>query len=105
MNELRDGEGEETGCDVVEHDAGTRGQAFEVADWRGFEDVEEAEEDEGDCCVAPVGGDSNEGDELASDFVDDDVARVFTSGFAGHDGGGGDADQGGDDCGYCCADG
>ncbi len=53
-----------------------------------------AEEEEGEGGVAPVGGDGDEGDELAGDLVDDDVAGVFAAGFAGDDGGGWDADQG-----------
>ena len=38
--------------------------------------------------------DGDEGYELAGDFVDDYVARVFAERFAGYDGGGGDADGG-----------
>ena len=105
MEELgADGEGEEAGGYVVEHDAGAVGEAFELADGRRLEDVEEAEEEQGESGVAPVGGDGDEGDELAGDLVDDDVAGVFAAGFAGDDGGGGDADEGGDDCGDGCAD-
>ena len=92
MNDLGDGEGEEAGGYVVEHDAGAGGEVFELADGRGLEDVEGAEEEEGEGGVAPVGGDGDEGDELAGDLVDDDVAGVFAAGFAGDDGGGWDAD-------------
>ncbi len=45
--------------------------------------------------MLPVGGDGDEGDELAGDLVDDDVAGVFAAGLAGDDGGGRDADEGG----------
>ena len=48
--------------------------------------------------VGPVGRAEDEGDELAGDLVDDDVAGVFAAGFAGDDGRGGDADQGREDC-------
>ncbi len=55
--------------------------------------------------MLPVGGDGDQGDELAGDLVDDDVAGVFAAGLAGDDGGGGDADERGDDGGDRCADG
>ena len=71
-----------------------------MADGGWFEDVEEAEEEQRDGGVLPVGGDGDEGDELAGDLVDDDVAGVFAAGFVGYDRGGGDADQRGDDGGY-----
>ena len=87
--DVDDGEGEEAGGDVVEHDAGAFGEGFELADGPGLEDVEEAEEQEGDGGVLPVGVDGDEGDELAGDLVDDDEAGVFAGGFAGGDGGGG----------------
>ncbi len=54
--------------------------------------------------MAPVGRDGDEGDELAGDFVNHDVGGVFAAGLAGYDGGGGDAYECGDDCGYGCAD-
>jgi len=104
MGQLRDGEGEEAGGYVVEHDAGAFGESFELADGRRFEDVEGAEENQGDRGMLPVGGDRDQGDELAGDLVDDDMAGIFAARFARDDGGGGDADQCGDDGGYCCAD-
>ena len=79
VKELRDDEGEETGGYVVEHDTGAGGKAFELADGGRFEDVEEAEEEEGEGGVLPVGGDGDEGDELAGYLVDDDVAGVFAA--------------------------
>ena len=75
------------------------GRRFELADGPGFEDVEEAEEEESEDGVRPVGGAEDEGDELAGYLVDDYVAGVFAAGFAGYYGGGGDADQRGEDCG------
>src|SRR5215469_5110807 len=55
VDEGEDGEGVEAGGDVVEHDAGAFGEALELADGWGLEDVEEAEEQEGDDGVCPVG--------------------------------------------------
>ena len=97
MDELGDGEGEEASGDVVEHDAGAGRDALELADGRRLEDIEETEEEEGDGGVLPVRADGDEGDELAGDFIDDDVPGVFTAGLAGDDRGGGYACSGGDD--------
>ena len=46
--------------------------------------------------VAPVEGAEEQGDPLAGDFVDDDELGVFAAGFAGDDGGGGDAEDDGE---------
>ena len=43
----------------------------------------------------PAGSETEQGDELAGDLVDDDEAGVFAGGFACGDGGGGDADESG----------
>ncbi len=86
--------GEETCGDVVEHDAGAVGESFEAADGPGLPDVEDAEENEIERGVAPVGRGENQGEELAGYFVDDDETGVFARGFAGGDGGGRDADRG-----------
>ena len=105
MEELSDGQGEAAGGDVVKHDAGAGGEAFELADGWGFDDVEESEEEQGERGMAPIGGDGDQGDELAGDLVDDDMAWVLTARFAGDDGGGGDADKCGYGCGYGRSDG
>ena len=55
--------------------------------------------------MGPVGGEEDEGEELAGDFVDDDKAGVFAATLAGDDGGGGDADERGKYGGYGGADG
>ena len=43
--------------------------------------------------MTPVGGAAEEGDPLAGDLVDDHELRVVAAGFAGDDGGGGDAED------------
>ena len=86
-------EREETGGYVVEHDTGAGGEGFEAADGPWLPDVEEAEEEEIEGGVAPVGCGEDEGEELAGYFVDDDEARVLAGGFARGDGGGRDADE------------
>ena len=60
------------GGHIIEDDAPAFGQAFKLADGKGLGDVEEAEEDEGDEGVTPVGGAEEQGDPLAGDLVDDD---------------------------------
>src|SRR6202789_355498 len=87
-------EGDEAGGYVVEHDAGAVGEGFEFADGPGFEDVEEAEEEECECGVGPVGAHEDEGGELAGYFVDDHEAGIFAGRVAGGGGGGGGADGG-----------
>lgn len=98
VDEYEDGKSEEAGGHVVEHDAGAFGELFEEADGPGLEDIEEAEEEEGQDGVGPVGGAEDKGDELARYLVDDDVAGIFATGFAGYDGGRGDAYERGEDC-------
>jgi len=78
---------------IIEDNAPAFGQLFKLADWEGLGDVEEAEKDEGDEGVMPVGVAAQEGDPLAGDFVDDDKLRVVASGFAGDDGGGWNAEE------------
>jgi len=46
MNQLRDGECVDASSYVIEHNAGAAVEAFELADWRRLEDVEEPEEQE-----------------------------------------------------------
>ena len=92
MDHLRQKQSKNPGGDVVQHDAGTFEETLELADWRRFEDVEETEEKQAQCCVAPVGGDGDEGNELAGNLVDDNVAGVLAARLAGHDGRRRDAD-------------
>ena len=92
VGDLGAGEGKNACGYVVEHDACSGWKGFELADGPGLEDVEEAEEEQGKECVSPIGWDGDEGDELAGDFVDDDVTRVFAARFVGYYRGGWNAD-------------
>ena len=83
----------QAGGHIIEDDAPAFGEFFELADGEGLGDIEETEEDEGDEGVTPVGVAAEEGDPLAGDFVDDDELGVVAAGFAGDDGGGGDAEE------------
>jgi len=78
---------------VVEHDAGSGREAFELPDGRRLEDVEEAKKQKREDGVGPVGGDGDERDELSGDLVDDDVPGIFATGLTGDDGGGRYADE------------
>jgi hypothetical protein len=60
---------------------------------KGLGHVEETEENEGDQGVTPVKGAEEQGDPLTGYLVDDDELRVMKAGFAGDDGGGGDAED------------
>ena len=81
--------------DIIEYDAPSFGKAFKLTDGKRLGDVEEAEKGEADKAVVPIGGAEEQGDPDAGYFVDDDELGVFAAGFAGDDGGGGDAqDQG-----------
>lgn len=97
-------EGEESRGNVVEHDAGSFREALELADGPWFENVKEAKEDESEEGIARGGRYCDESDELAGDFVDDDVAGVFFAGFAGDKGGGWDSDERDDGCSDCGGD-
>src|ERR1700679_1855421 len=46
VNNLRQKQREEAGGDVIQHDAGASGEAFELADRRRLEDAEEGEENQ-----------------------------------------------------------
>jgi hypothetical protein len=100
QDELRNCEGEETGSYVVEHDAGSFRELFEAADRPWFEYVEEPEEDQAKNGKCGSCGETNEGEELASYLVDDDVTRVFSAGFASYDGCGWNSDHRDDEGGY-----
>ncbi len=92
-DEGAEGEGDEAGRYVVEHDAGAVGEGLELADGPWFEDVEETEEDECEQGVHPVGAHEDEGEELAGDLIDDDKTGVLAAGLASDDVGGVYADD------------
>src|ERR1700722_8244941 len=83
----------QAGGDVVEDDAPATGKALEAADGKWFGYVEEAEEDEGDETVTPIGGAEEQGDPLAGDFIDDDALGIVGAAFAFNNGGGGNSKE------------
>ena len=90
---MDDGEGEEAGSDVVEHDAGAFGQGFELPDGPGLGDIEGPEEQEAHGGVLPVRRNGDEGDEHTRGLIHDDEAGILAAGLARDDGRGRDADE------------
>jgi len=88
------------GGDVIHHDAPPLGKTFERRYRPGFEDVEGAEETEGDEGKAPTGeGEAGreERGELASGFVDDHESGIVNTAGAGDVGGGWNSGDGGEE--------
>src|ERR1700721_3173775 len=79
----------QAGGDVVEDDAPAAGKALEAAHGKWFGYIEEAEEDEGDEAVLPIGGAEQQSDPLAGDFIDDNALGIVATAFALDDGGDG----------------
>ena len=77
----------QAGGDVVEDNAPAAGKALEAAPRKRFDDVEEAEEDEGDEAMTPIGGAEEQGDPLAGDFIDDLALGIVAAAFALDNGG------------------
>lgn len=83
----------QAGGDVVEDDSPAAGKALEAAHGKWFGYIEEAEEDEGDEAVLPIGGAEQQSDPLAGDFIDDDALGIVAIAFALDDGGGGNSKE------------
>lgn len=68
-------------CDIVHDDTCSSGNpGFEKADGKGLEDIEDTKQDEPCKNDADGKGMPEQGDHHACDFIDDDEARIFTSG-------------------------
>jgi len=87
-------ESENPGRNIVEYDPGAFWKSLELSYRRRLHDIERSKKYKTGEKSLPCERDSNERDQLAGDFVDDDELRIFGGGGAGHPGGGGDADQG-----------
>jgi hypothetical protein len=79
---------------IVEYDPGAFWKSLQLS-YRGrLHDIEGSKKYKTGEKSFPCERDSNERDQLAGDFVDDDELGIFDGGGAGHAGGGGDANQG-----------
>ena len=90
---MHDNESVNSCCDIVEHDTGPFGQTFQLANRRRLENVECSKKYKTSEESLPRQGNSDEGDELSGDFVDDDKLRVFGAGGARDLGSSRNADQ------------
>ena len=64
-------------CDVIEHNAGSFGKLFQLADRRGLDDVKDSEKYKTGKESFPREGHGDQSDELSRDFVNDDELRVL----------------------------
>ena len=87
----------QAGGDIVEDDAPAAGKALEAAHGKWFGYVEEAKEYESDEAMTPIGGAEEQGDPLAGDFIDDYTLGIVATAFALDDGGGGNAEEEGEE--------
>ncbi len=62
---------------IVHHDAGAFGQPLQSADRKRLPHIEDTEEYKAGKKSFPSEGDSDQRDELAGDFIDDDELRIF----------------------------
>src|SRR3954447_24518433 len=69
------------GGNIVENDAPALGESLQLAGGKGLGDVEQAEKNEGDEGVFPVGGAAQERDPLAGDFVDHHESGIVPVAF------------------------
>jgi hypothetical protein len=86
-------ERENPGCNIIEDDSGAFWKSLQLPHRRRLDDIERSKKYKTRQQSFPRQGDSNERNELSSDFVDDDELRIFGGGGTGYASGGGDADQ------------
>ena len=79
---MHEDEGIDSGSEIVDHYAGALGQAFQLPDGERFPHVEDTEEYKAHEKSFPSQRNSDEGDQLAGDFIDDDELWIFDAGCA-----------------------
>ena len=77
QEKLHDDQRVQTRCDIIEHDPGTFGKLFQLADGRGLRDVKGSKKYKTREESFPFQWGRNKSDELASHFVDHDELRIF----------------------------
>ena len=93
---MHDGERINTGAEIVDYDAGALGEPLQLPNWKRLPHIEHTKEYKAREKCFPSEGDSDKGDELSGDFVDDNKLWIFRAVGAGDLGGGGDSDKGDD---------
>ena len=84
QQKLHHGPGVEARGHIVEHDAGSFGQTFQLAHRRRLDDVKPSEKYKGRQQRFPRHRDSDQSNQLSRDFVNDHKLRIFDSGCARH---------------------
>lgn len=81
---LHYGEGVETRGDIIQHDAGTFRQLFQLAHRRRLDDIEPTKKYKAGEQRLPRHGDGDQRDKLPGNFVDHDELRIFASMGSGY---------------------
>jgi hypothetical protein len=89
------------GSHVIDHDADTLGEAFELAYWRRLDDIERSKKYKAQQQRLPRDRRCNQSDELAGDFVDHHKLRIFATAGPRHSRGCRNSDQNCHESQYC----
>jgi hypothetical protein len=89
------------GSHVIDHDADTLGEAFELAYWRWLDDIERSKKYKAQQQRLPRDRRCNQSDELARDFVDHHKLRIFATAGPRHSRGCRNSDQNCHESQYC----
>jgi hypothetical protein len=88
---------------IIHHNAGAFGEPLQPPDWKRLQNIEDTEKYKAHEKRFPSQRDSNEGDKLPGDFIDDDELGVFYSSRPDDGGGSRNTDErydrGCEDCG------
>ena len=93
QQEMQRNESENSGRNIIEDDSGAFWKSFQLPHRRRLDDIEYPEKYKTREKSFPRQRDSDQGDQLSGDFVDDDELRISAGGGAGNESGGGNADQ------------
>ena len=89
------------GSHVIDHDADTLGEAFELAYWRRLDDIERSKKYKAQQQRLPRDRRCNQSDELAGDFVDHHKLWIFATAGPRHSRGRRNSDQNCHESQYC----
>ena len=94
QQEMHPNESENSGRNIIEDDSGAFWKFLQLPHRRRLDDIEGSEKYKTREKSFPRQRDSDQGDQLTRDFVDDDELGIFGGRGAGNTSGGGDAEQG-----------